>query len=1500
VSAKEKRRRRWPWVVGLVLGFVVFGGTLALRVFANGTRLAELVTSQLNARIQGRVTVESIEWPLGDLPAILSGGELHLTLTGVKVESALDPATKRREDVITAPEITATLDVGAAAFGRHDLLLDHIVIKRGFALVKQTRVGNPKSERDAVGTSLTDAFRPPHRPVFHAGTIARPSAIIELKNYDVSNIHMKFVYPAFTAEVMDAKATGGSLTFDGRDPLAGRLFYQLRPTATTGTVTLPIGDETKTIEITDLKVRKLRQLPFGWPDETIARAFEYAATITTREGAILTVDGKMLQSLTDSFGGDNELAVTIEKAGGLAKRFVRQLGGDDLKITYHLAGSSSALVHHLTVAGLTATLPLSAERPPLEVTLARASASWDAGKGAGSIEDALATAADGEVRLSASVASRPRANADLFVEVKPAIELRPYLDKRAIAALGGSRLSGGLHASIGAETQKVDKLSLRLGDSRIKGGVRRGEDGLLRPEGLELVLGGTKIHRVSGTIDAATGDLSLDLSLDSSDVAHWLRVFRAPAVARTLRGDLHVGGNLADPSVRATLAAGGVPVVSKLDAEVRYQAGAIDIDSLEAALLGGWLKSSGRVVLGPRPRLDGVSAKAGGIDLAALPGTAGLVAGTFELSADAEGTLAAPHGQAIATVRGLELAGEAYDDAEIRLTAGARQPLALTTKLARKAGGGLEIDASYAPRGGALAGTVALRALPLDGLTALLGRKEVGGVVDGALTLSGTSRAPTVDGTLEVTRGWFRQAFLGHVKLTAERVADGVVRIDASLLQDRVSIAGTIGTRAPFDAELVVRLKRLELDVFAPELAARHGVRGWVSGELSYRGDLLAIGRGGKLDARARLDEVVVAIDGAETGNGPAQIRIANKTPIELTYDGDALRLVHEVVLRGPTGEFAVSGSASEAALALKARGKISVALLAPYVRQYFDRVSGELAVELNLTGTRAKPKLAGVVEVHAIAMQPTGQDTLVRVPSGRIEVDGEQLSLTGLSMVVTDEFSKEQSELRIAGGVRLNGFRPALWAINIDGQLDGKMLLVFAPQVFSSGFGSADLSIALQGAGLQPDINGSVEFSADTPLTIVPRGVRREIALTGGSVSFSDQLIAIGGDSGPLTGTIDDEGFIERLEGEIGLERWRPVDVDVEIDASGLPVRIPGTLELTVNLRRVRFVGGADGLDVGGVIEVPDGRYLRKFNVFTDVLKPERASTPSVPFWESSPMLARARLDLTVISQAFYVKNNLANIAMSGQVTIGGTPRRPRFEGVIRVDDGDFKLQLIRPRFERAGGTVSFEPLRQFPDATPRLDLHAEADYTDSSGQAHLIHLAIKGTLSNVDWDLRTESGLNKAQTLQLVLVGRTPDELRAALGDNAIGKPGTIKDDAGQGGGFVYADQFVKDLSGDFFSLLIGDSLKSVTQLDVVRLTLGTSAIGAHGEKHITPSLHVNGDLESSLRGWYWDLTSEYRLTDAWSLEGSVRHRYYDDQAIEDQKKTSLQTTWRWVLLP
>ena len=99
----------------MVFATLLVAAVVVLRVFFNGAPLADLVASKLNEGIRGRVSVESIEWPLSSAPRFLVGGYVPLELRGVEVRDEFGDV------VLAARRVTAELDVHPAMFGRHDL-----------------------------------------------------------------------------------------------------------------------------------------------------------------------------------------------------------------------------------------------------------------------------------------------------------------------------------------------------------------------------------------------------------------------------------------------------------------------------------------------------------------------------------------------------------------------------------------------------------------------------------------------------------------------------------------------------------------------------------------------------------------------------------------------------------------------------------------------------------------------------------------------------------------------------------------------------------------------------------------------------------------------------------------------------------------------------------------------------------------------------------------------------------------------------------------------------------------------------------------------------------------------------------------------------------------------------------------------------------------------------------------------------------------------------------
>ncbi len=1493
VSRKEKpgrRRRRIP-IVGIGLVLVLCGiGVAVLRVWFNGAELAELVASKLNERIRGHVAVRSIEWPLTSLPKFLVGGYVPLEIHDLEIKDEFGDV------VLAAKHVSAELDAHPAMFGRHDLHVRNMKILRGgSALIKEVRQPYPVHEYDRTTISLVSSFYPQRKPAFRAGISAGSSPVFDLEDYEVEGAKLDFVYRHFSAHVEDAHGKG-FLRADGSDPLASRLYFSLTPHAPRGTFRKgPVA-----IDLEDVRVERLAQLPQEWPHDSVPRGLRYEMRARTTEGADVHLVGELAQSWKDLFGGEHDVTLTMAGAGKLADRLTGGVArGEQLSARVDVSGPVLGPKVSVKLEGVDLVLATGGRRPPLDLHLDRATAAFDDATDTGYLEDTVAVGAGGEVRLSATFQSDPT-HVDLYVQIPRALDIGPFLPARA-RRVAGTKLSGRLHASGNLAFQRLDDLDLRLGSARVTGGATRTQDGAIRPDGVVLRLGKTKVKKLRGFIDAAADKLELKFDAESTDLARWLARAGAPPLATELSGNGTVKGSIADPVASADVTLHGVPIVGQVVTQLGYGKGTVTVQHAESTALGGTLTGSGKLVLGKRPRLVGARVRGDDLDLSRVPALAGVVTGKARIDARASGLLLAPEAEGTAAIKGLTVAGDAYQDTQLVVHTERDGRRSIAFELRREAGGVLSAAALLAGDG-ALSGAVSLRKLPLETFTGRL-PVPLGGTVDAELHLGGRLEAPTADGTVQVVRGWFRETFLGSARLDIERAAQGQLRVNGQLFQGKAEVDGFISTRAPFTSDLTLILRRVELDQLFPALAARYGARGWLSGEIRWRGDLAWVPGGRPPEISADLSEAVVVIDSEDASGRPAPIRLKNRTPVRLAYDGTTLSLLDQAVLHGPTGDFTLSGSGGTRALDFRVSGNIAVGLLAPYVKRYFEDVSGSLGVSVHVTGTPRAPRLSGVVQIAKVALKPIGQDTMVRVPSGKIEFTNEQVSLTGLSMVVVDEFSDERSELSVSGGVKLRDFQPVHWAIHIDGELSGKMLLVVAPAVFSAGSGSANLSIGLMGEGEAPNIDGSIEFDQQSPLTLTPRGARREIALTGGLVKFTDKLVELEG----VTGWIDDEGHLSDISGRISLANWRPVDLDVRIAANDLPFRVPQTLELALNVRGLHVVGGVDeGLEMTGVIEIVDGRYVRKFSPLLEALRPQRVSESSTPFYAAIPLVANAQLNLSVESRSFFVKNNVADIQLTGQVAVTGTPMDPRFEGTIRVEQGSFKFQGVRARFERTRGTVNFSRFRNFPDETPTLDITSESDYRDISGQSHLILLALKGPIGNLDWDLSTNAGLNKAQTFTLIFAGRTPDEARQALlGEEAIGKSSgeftTTNSTTGLiEGRLVIADQLLKQLAGEYFSLLMEDSIRNVTTLDVARLELGTGSIGFHWEKGLLPGLRAVGDVERSLRGWSWDARGEYRLNDSVSLEGGGQQRKFDDEAEEDVSEGRIRVIWRKVLLP
>lgn len=641
-----------------------------------------------------------------------------------------------------------------------------------------------------------------------------------------------------------------------------------------------------------------------------------------------------------------------------------------------------------------------------------------------------------------------------------------------------------------------------------------------------------------------------------------------------------------------------------------------------------------------------------------------------------------------------------------------------------------------------------------------------------------------------------------------------------------------------------------------------------------------------------------------------------------------------------PAGPIQIAGRATPQLVDLRANGTLSLPLLEPLVDTMFSRLDGQAELTAQVGGTFEKPTYEAALRLVNVVAQPIGGDTVLEAPTGLVKLANGSLGFNNVRVQVRDQHRDEAGELHVKGNITLDGLTPVGWGLLIGGdgvvagRVAGKMLLVAAPKAVSQASGLARIEgdIQLSGKGPRPTVSGTIVFdppplcpdgtrrAADNPdgrlivdgqecrlatdpvrsLALIPRGVRRELAFTRGSIDIETESsgdhrtykLAIS----DVHGTIDGEGTLDRINGNVELRDGVLTKLDVSLAANDIPFRVPGTLDLVLSARGVRISKGSEHatLEVRGNISIIDGKYVRNFALTDQIVSIGNTSPPTKPFWEEYPTIGNANLMLTLDVRRFAVDNNIANIDLVGPlIEITNTPRDPRLSGSIRVQRGTFRIPGTRARFTRTAGSIDFAENQKAGD--PVLDITSDApDFRDLSGQDHVITLAITGSLEKLQWDLRTSTGYNKSQTLSLLVLGRNAEQLRRSLGDQSLGADPTRVDPStnpSQG----FADQIVKDLAGDWVSGLLGDSLSRLTGLDVLRIEIGFGSIGFHVEKKVADNVNLLGQTEQTIRGSTINVRGEIKTPYPVSGQAGYLNKNFNDPAEQDIEDWSAKLVYR-----
>jgi len=1549
VTTRRSRLRRWLVLIALALLLLFGGAVVFLRVRFHGPGLANELQGMLNQAMRGRITIRSIDWPMSALPQVVSGGWVPVTVEDANVFDADGKQLLHAERLTGEIDIHALMFGNHDLVFRHVVLDGGWVLLEEIPQPYPLHAYDTKvislfaafyGKRTAGFYSGVTAGSSPIFDVrdFHVRNL---DATLRFGVQTETNPDGSLRIVGYGLEAVADNVSGGGLLFaDASDPLVPKVYFSL-PTSNQ-----PIRAEHAEVtaagrfhfSLDTLALERFAQLPVRWPDDPIANTLELRLSAHSIDGADIALDGKLLEYWDSPFGGTYDVHAEITNAGAMAKHSIDTgMGGDNLSISADVSGPIVFPKVHAQMRDLEYSVALRELKDPLLLYLDDLEVDFDSATETGRLRQAIARVhqpkRDGEVQLSATFGLSPY-NVDAQIAITQPIDLRTWLPDQVAHAFG-TDVRGALHATGDADlTLQVDDLDLHLGTLHVRDGAiyARHKFSRFELEHLHAEAGRTSVA-VDGDFDAEHETFSLDLDLQSGDFDHWLTKFGAPALARTAHGrGLHAEGSLDTPTAGGTIALGGVPVIDDFTTTFTYGGSALTIVRGESHKVGE-VHAHGKIDLAPAtPRAEHIVITGRGLDLSKLP-VPSLVAGKADFDAVVDGPVTAPRVDAVARSDDISIAGQKTNKLRACLNHDPDDPVcAEAATLSRaevtactadsRAGGQCLVAGLVRADGGSaslyartdarerLAGRATIEQLPLDAVAQVSGSGELpaGGSATVNVDLGGTLSAPTASGTIAMLRTWVFGAYLGDERFEVRvassddpraecapgrpppsKTSTGKLALCGSLKDGRIVVAAVLGTSGTFPLHAEIDLQRVEVDPFVDLgklLGTPAPVRAWTSGTITVKTELMR--ENPPLDVRVELPDLAVTVQRTDADGRPAPLTMRNdpSTPLSVAFDGKNVVLGRPVTFQTPAGTLTVSGQATQDRLDLAVHGVLDLADIQPFIAAWFDHAEGQVTIDGSVTGTFAAPEVRARMALKDILMRPAGQDTELSVDDARLDLDPEHgLTLTSLAVKVSDPSSGEHAMLAAKGGIKLDGFTPSRWALIIDGELAGKMLQAFAPQQIAQASGVAHLSLSVSGAGNKPEIEGDLQFDGKRPLAIMPRGFRRELILSGGSISFTQDQVNFD----DVSGSIDDEGRLSHVTGDIELVDGAPVEGDITLSADGIPFRVPRTLDLVLSADRLSVIwqqtdqdgDGFPDMEVDGTVEIVQGRYLRSFK-FEEFLRPETStSVPSKPFWEEYPMLGHAKLKLDIEANSLQVVNNIADIELTGAVELLGTPRDPRVDGEIRVVRGTFKPQFTRARFTETRGTVSFQRFSRFPQDTPTMSVRSEADFRDASGQDHKIILAVEGPLSRLKWDLTTSSGLTKGQTFALIVSGRTSEDVQRT-GSATEAEPGQI--DPTTNPSDSAADQLIKGFAGDLVSLLVAEPLKDIDILDVARIEVGTGSIGFHGERKVYSNTNVVGDVEQTVRGRTVNVRMEIKSTIGLNLELGWLKKDYDDPAEED----------------
>jgi hypothetical protein len=193
------RRRRAGLIVFLGVTALLATALVIARWYFSGPRLARFLVSTLFSNIRGRVEIDTVDWPFMGI----TGRNLPATVKGLRIY-----APDQKTLVLSVEEATAVIDWPTVVFGRHDVLLDNVIVHEGYALVRQYDVADPPPGGKPYEVGFVAALQSQRRPGDPPPAPGNPGPIIEIRGLSLRDTEVHLEFPNWNAHVYGISGRG--------------------------------------------------------------------------------------------------------------------------------------------------------------------------------------------------------------------------------------------------------------------------------------------------------------------------------------------------------------------------------------------------------------------------------------------------------------------------------------------------------------------------------------------------------------------------------------------------------------------------------------------------------------------------------------------------------------------------------------------------------------------------------------------------------------------------------------------------------------------------------------------------------------------------------------------------------------------------------------------------------------------------------------------------------------------------------------------------------------------------------------------------------------------------------------------------------------------------------------------------------------------------------------------------------------------------------------------